>query len=148
MKRNILITILILSLMGVGCNRVAKIMPLKKEAPAAPAVKKVESLELAKLILKPKKVEIDVSKDPFKPLINKEKEPLNSMEVYNPEDLQFLGVVRVGEEYSALLKNEIQKGVFRIDDKIKDYTIVNIEETSVVLSNGNKTITLKRGEAK
>ncbi len=118
-----------------------------------PKLKKVDDLNLAKLLLKPNKADIQVSRDPFEPLIKEEPKNTKVMVRKKPRtnemrQYKFLGVAKVNNEYVAYLKNGAVKGTFRKDDKVKDYTITEIGPNQVTLSNGDQTVTLKRGASK
>ena len=152
MKRRILLGCLaiVTGLTTAGCDQmVNQILYGNRPKPVvkAPAIQKIKSPELAQQILHPVKHELDVTKDPFRPLIEKQLLTSDqSKEIYNPSDLEFIGVIKMQEEYMALLKVNAKKELFRVHDKIKNYTIEDIQHDRVVLNNGTKSITLKRGE--
>lgn len=138
--------------MSLGCDQVSALFkPQQKSVPQAePIIKKVESPRLAKLILKREKIHLDVSRDPFKPLGKQEGTSgiVNAAEPYTANtnmDLQFVGVLRMADEYVAFLKNGSQKGLYRINDQILAYTVKNIQQDQVTLSDGVRVVTLKRG---
>lgn len=148
MKR--LIVLVLVGMMCGGCDLVEK-KTKKTEVVKKPSLQKVDDLQLAKIILKPERTEISVNRDPFRPLIQEEEKPAAVNTAMANQELKrykFLGVAKVNDEYVAYLKNGAVKGTFRKDDKLKDYTITEIGPDQVVLSNGNQTITLKRGTTK
>jgi hypothetical protein len=135
-----------------GCSKVreAKVRSQKKEQ-QAPLIEKIDSEELAKLILKPKRAKLDVSRDPFRPLKGAEgyARAFGPGAVHDTTEIQgyqFVGVARLNNDFVAFLKGDKKKGTFRKDDMIKDYTIKDIQEDRIVLSNGVQTVTLKRGD--
>ncbi len=139
-----------------GCDEIIAAWPYKgmnaDQEQKAPEIEKIKSPELAKIILKSETTKIDVSRDPFKPLIEKDTEVkeivvLNTeyLDIYDVSKLKFLGVAKIDDEYRALLKMDNKKGIYKIKDKIKHFTIVSIETDKVILNNGKKLITLKRG---
>lgn len=145
-----LITLAMIVLIFTGCDLVEK-KTKKTETVKKPSLEKVDDLQLAKLILKPTRAEINVTRDPFRPLIQEEEKQTLVRNTIGNQDLKrykFLGVAKVNDEYVAYLKNGAVKGTFRKDDKLKDYTITDIGPDQVVLSNGDQTITLKRGTSK
>jgi len=151
MKRYIFIILLILSLSAGGCDQLESVSPSKRQKTNEPvsSIDQVESLEFAKLILKPKRHKLDVSKDPFKPLITNETPPLQEVKgVESLEGLKFVGVIRMNDEYLVLLKTNSEKGVFKLRDKIKNYIIEDIQPDRVKLSNGVRSVILKRGAEK
>ncbi|MGE0268218.1 MAG: hypothetical protein AB7S78_07170 [Candidatus Omnitrophota bacterium] len=148
MKRLIYLAIIIL--MFTGCDLVQK-KSKKTTVVKKPTLDKVDDLNLAKIILKPERSDISVTRDPFKPLIQEEEKQTVVRNTIGNQELKrykFLGVAKVNNEYVAYLKSGAVKGTFRKDDKLKDYTITEIGPDEVVLSNGDQTITLKRGTSK
>ena len=134
-----------------GCDLV-KVKKQPKPVVTKPSLEKIDDDRLAKLILKPKKAAIDVNRDPFRPLIQEEKRvPVFAGIPQHGQDLKrfkFLGVFKENDEYVAFLKNGKKKGTYRKDDKVKDFTITKIGPNEVILTNGEQTVTLKRGESK
>ena len=124
--------------------------PAISDAAPQPLVEMIDSPQLARMILKPVKKELPVSRDPFAPLINPKKEkvtaPAAVRDAAQIEDLSFLGVVRIDEEYLALLADRFEKGVYRVNDTIKGFTIVDIQTEEVTFSNSVRTIKIKRGD--
>lgn len=145
-----LMTLAMIVLTITGCDLVEK-KTKKTEMVKKPSLEKVDDLQLAKIILKPTRADINVTRDPFRPLIQEEEKQTVTRNTIGNQDLKrykFLGVAKVNDEYVAYLKNGATKGTFRKDDKLKDYTITEIGPDQVVLSNGDQTITLKRGTSK
>jgi hypothetical protein len=107
---------------------------------------RVESPDLAKVILKPQREKFDISKDPFRPLFyqgsySKDGETPVVDEVGG---WKWGGVVRIGQESLLLMKNDTGRGFFRVNDKIDSYTIIDIQQEQAVLNDGKKDIILKR----
>lgn len=151
MKRRIIFTLVAMAMVVAltGCdqivNRILYGTPQKPEV-KKPVIEKIKTPELAKKILRPVKHQLDVTKDPFRPLIEAKSTVAEDKEAYTPADVEFIGVVRVADEYQVLLKTNAKKGLFRVHDRIKNFTIEDIQHDRVVLNNGIKSITLKRGE--
>lgn len=149
--KNFIYIALVLSVCTSGCDLV-KSKTKKQPAVIKPSLKKVDDLDLAKILLKPKKADIQVSRDPFEPLVKaKKKKAITRIKKLDNQEMQqyrFLGVARVDNEYVAYLKNGPVKGTYRKDDKVKDFTITEIGPDEVILFNGDQTITLKRGASK
>jgi hypothetical protein len=59
-------------------------------------------------------------------------------------DISLLGIVKLENDYSALLKSKTQKGVFKVGDVIDAYTVQEITGDYVVLHGGEKDIKLER----
>lgn len=154
MKLTPLFLILVLTIAAGGCDGFSakkKHAPASTSGPADAAVSSyVEDVELAKIILRPKRHNLSVKRDPFEPLI-KPKEMLDTMPIdqQREEDvlrgLEYLGLVRVGEKNSVLLKTEKGKGVYRINDKVGQLTIAEIHEDHIVFEKNDRNFKLKRG---
>ncbi|MBZ0166686.1 MAG: hypothetical protein K8I00_07745 [Candidatus Omnitrophica bacterium] len=146
-----LLLIIMAVLISGGCDLV-DIKPDRKKAVVKPALEKIDDTQLAKIILKPNKAAINVNRDPFLPLIQEEKKaPLRQVRTDLNQDLKrfrFLGVFKENDEYVAFLKSGQDKGTYRKDDKVKDFTITKIGPEEVILTNGEQTVTLKRGESR
>ena len=135
-----------------GCD----LTPGKKKAQTepSPTVKLVQDMELAKIILKPERQPSVITRDPFKPLLAKT-ELLNEAKTddntrrADEEDLKkikFLGLIKLGENYSVFLQSETKKGVYKVNDEFEHFTIINIQPEFVELKRGNNSYKLKRGE--
>lgn len=149
--RNILLTVLILPLL-FGCGPKTGI---KSHANAkrnkAETLHIIESPQLAKIILKPVREEYDLKRDPFAPLSASSRSSYigqNKMDTHGVSDMKLLGVAKINEEFIAYLKGNTSKGTYRINDKINDYTIMEINNEKVVLNNGAQIVILKRGVEK
>jgi hypothetical protein len=151
-KFNLLVCALFLVTIGCDPSRVPLTKkPVVSDTTDDPLIERIKTPQLARMILKPQKAELKVSRDPFTPLFtSKEEAKANSPQVNETaspiEDLIFLGVVRMNEEYLALLKDNLKKGLFRVNEKVKDFTITDIQEDEVTLNNGVRTIKIKRGD--
>ena len=126
--------------------------PAKEEE--KPLVEFVENADLAKVILKPERKPLTISRDPFKPLITKEMAAAGDLDnkiiptgqEQALEDVVLIGVVKLGEESRAYFKTGDKTGVFKIQDKIRGFTIEEINIDSVVLKSGDRKIVKKRGK--
>ncbi|MBP9853625.1 MAG: hypothetical protein KBD53_02020 [Candidatus Omnitrophica bacterium] len=138
-----LIYLIIILVCFSGCSSKKKEVVVSE-----PVVEKVEDLQLAKIILKPEKPEISVTRDPFKPLIELNKGPaalvLNIGEQL--ERYKFMGVTKSDDEYVAFIKDGAKRGTYRKNDMLNEFKIVDIGPQEVLLLNGEKTFTLKRGK--
>lgn len=146
--KKILFIVLSLGVLGYGCDKIAKLTVVEEQKPveAVVLVPRVNSPQLAKLILKPQRTKLDVSKDPFKPLYVETSSTGSSDAVrIGASDIVFLGVIKSDNQYLALLKSNAKKGIYRINDKIASFTIEAIQNDKVILNDGIQTITLKRG---
>ena len=153
MRQLIIVLVLYCAATASGCQFLKDMALKEKKHPPVEPVESVsnmvESLDLARIILKPEVEKRVIARDPFKPIITETKEeaavePANNIESIG--DLSLIGVVKIGDEYSALLKTSSQKGVFQKYDMIHRYIIADIAMDRIVLKDGNKTIIVKRGE--
>jgi len=152
MKRVLIVFLIAGGFVSGGCEKIVQqFFPHKKqpEATLKPAIQRIENPELAKLILKPQRPKLDVSRDPFQPLVSSDQMLwVQGDGEYALGEWKFIGMVRMDDEFWAYLRSDTQKGTFKVNDKIKDYTIEEIQKDRVVFNNGEKTITLKRGMTK
>jgi hypothetical protein len=118
-----------------------------------PFVQYVESPQLAELILKPKGKKFLMSRDPFEPITTKEGMRFTDLGgasaqgADNPVDnIVLVGVVKLDTEYRAFLKFHNKSGVFKVQDKIEDYVIKDINLDQIVLVYEGREIVKKRGE--
>ena len=118
-----------------------------------PLVALIENLDMAKNILKPLNHQLMVTRDPFKPIIVAPK-PLSQLnlkkkKIKKPEDLlkdvELQGVVRLESECRASIMVGPLSRIVNVGDKIRKYTITKIDLGFMVLSNGKRVITIKRG---
>lgn len=150
----VLICILVMSLCLVssGCKEFANSWPGRKPKKVAKTVepKKADDINLSKIILKPKREKPNVSRDPFAPLLGQDSaaNPRLTKDVDELQGLEYLGVIKNQDEFSALLKFESKRMVKKIDDEIKGYRIVEMNPEELILTNGIKTKTVKRGAEK
>src|SRR4030095_8337078 len=145
-----IITILILVLATSGCEQIepqARALLKKKKSVTvqeqAPLVSMMDDTRLAKLILKPKPYELKVTRDPFKPLIERSDKsggqlPAGNADLYKVEQdkvskMRYLGVFKIGDQYSALIRTEKKKSVFKINDDIEGFTVMEIHEDHIIL---------------
>jgi hypothetical protein len=128
----------------LGCQ---KVNPVREPEP--PVVKMVEDVELAKLILRPESGKLDVSRDPFKPLnYTQQSGPAARQTDDLIKQVELLGVTRVNNEFRALLKTASERRVCQINDVVAGYVIEDIMDDRIILNDGARTITLKRGGQK
>ncbi|MCA9398448.1 MAG: hypothetical protein KC618_01780, partial [Candidatus Omnitrophica bacterium] len=64
------------------------------------------------------------------------------------QSIKYYGYVKVNQEYSALLIINEEKGVFNINDTVKELTISDINQDYIVFKNADnaRTYKLQRGE--
>ncbi len=117
-----------------GCKKIKKIIPQRAKKTAV--VPKVESVELAEIIMRPKPYSFE-AKDPFKPLIGGIPQ-IAGIDVRL--DLNLRGIVNLGGERVALIETPSKVDVFREKDRIAGYTIENIYPDEVVLKKDNKNV--------
>ncbi|MCA9406052.1 MAG: hypothetical protein KC684_05905 [Candidatus Omnitrophica bacterium] len=152
---NIFIILICVVVVCSGCNnRRKQQQALREELKNEPLIEMIDSTELAKIILKPERPDLRIKRDPFTPLNAKIPEegedPL--MFEQNIEDLlqsiKYYGYVKVNQEYSALLIINEEKGVFNINDTVKELTISDINQDYIVFKNADnaRTYKLQRGE--
>lgn len=128
----------------------------KRRAPSDMAeseelVPEIKRTDLAKVIIKPKTDLLKVERDPFKPLVVKKRKRIEGVQVVEDsilKDVDFLGVVRIGDKYSALLRTSDAKGAFMIGEKIGPYELTEISQEYIVFSKDNQTFKIKRGDEK
>ncbi len=149
MKRRTVIFILGVALVLCGCAESKKAASSKKSKEAQTAIlDKVESIDLAKVILKPERPQINAARDPFKPLVGSESFGRPKVPAYRNtagiHTFKFLGLSKINDEYAAFLKSDSQRGIYKTGDRIKNYTVKKIREDKVILSNGVQTVTLRR----
>lgn len=114
-------------------------------------VPEIKRTDLAKVIIKPKTDLLKVERDPFKPLVVKKRKRIQGVTVDEDsilKDVDFLGVVRIGDNYSALLRTSDAKGAFTLGEKIGPYELTDITQEYIVFSKDNQTYKIKRGEEK
>ncbi len=118
---------------------------------AVSAASPIEDVQLAQIILKPKRHKLTITRDPFEPLIkSKGSDGIGrSIEQLKEADalkgMQYLGMVKVGEDTSALIKTQDKKEVYKVNDQVNHLTITAIEEDVITFTQGSKTFKLKRG---
>lgn len=135
-----------------GCDVVKSFQKIEQESVLADEtpqlVELIDDEMLAKLIIKPKKFELNVTRDPFKPLEKFLHSKEDAAELTPDEiidGMEYLGVVKINSHYSAFLKTKNAKGVFNISDRVNQMEITDIQENYVLLKKGNKTYHIKRG---
>lgn len=154
MKRNSIFIAIGLMLLAIllGCDGQQFGAAQKTERAATAkvmAIPSVDDFELAKMLLKPRKYDLDVSRDPFKPLMVEtvNQSPVEpDLDVVNIESMKYFGVVRLNNENAAFLKSNVSRGIYRVNDEINGFTVTQISDEEVVFSNGKRTITLRRVE--
>ena len=166
MKKNWMIYLVIPSIIFLaGCDALKNMAlgkpPFEKKT-AAPAPEKsfeyIQSPELAKVILKPQRKPLTISRDPFKPLITKEMvnqnqedmdKKLSSLTTLQDtlDDVILIGVVKFENQFRAYLKTDSKTGIYKPRDKVRNYVIQEINYDRIVFKFGNNEI-IKKREAK
>ncbi len=165
MIKRLVIYFIVYALTGtsLGCGDILKVSSGKNKESAAAVVpaeslllQPIDSTELAKILLKPKRKPLTMSRDPFKPLFQKEYLPISSDDINanTPinqsqnilEDIILVGVIKMGEESRVYLKSNLKSGVFRPHDKLGEYNIERIDVDQVVFKRGDNEFIIKRGE--
>lgn len=108
--------------------------------------------KLPEIIGRPKQEKITVSRDPFAPLIKtqppaevaKAAEEERRMDVF--KGMEYAGVIKWGERYSAYIRTDSGKEVYQINDRVGDWTITDISEQIITFKNGDNTYQLQRGD--
>jgi hypothetical protein len=153
MKKYILMSLsAIVMLSFSGCDKLMEMYGIRKPHPKQAQnsempteLKKVDNASLAKILLKPDRKPINIVRDPFKPLLGESLGAVNPATGKKDEvsvDISLLGIVKLENDYSALLKSKTQKGVFKVGDVIDAYTVQEITGDYVVLHGGEKDIKL------
>ena len=125
-----------------------------------PEEKRVEGL--IDELCNPKRQEFVLQKDPFKPFIiekkkprkkvrklgyvKKEEEPVELEDIDLNGEINYIGWVKLGDEYSALLRSQSGKGIFKKNEKIGEYTIEKIELNRIIFRYGKRKAILEREE--
>ena len=127
----------------------------QSQAEKTQVVKKINDIDLAKVILRAPSANLDVNKDPFRPLIQdtKTEQPIVQISDTNTMhteaainlDVQFLGMIRINKENQALLRYNQTKRLYKVNDQVDEFTIETIEKDAVSMNDGETTVTLKRG---
>ena len=112
---------------------------------------KAQNNPLSNIMVKPKLFPMAVEHDPFAPLVKPKKVEIAIPTVEEQEadllmGMRYQGMVKMGETYSVLLHTPDGKGVYQINDQINGLTITAIDESSVTLTKGARTVKLKRGD--
>lgn len=144
-----------------GCDQITGMMNFKSKKHqqnaaavnpnAVSAAAPIEDVQLAQIILKPKRHKLTITRDPFEPLIKSKGsngigrsiEQLKEADAL--KDMQYLGMVKVGADTSALIKTQDKKEVYKVNDQVNHLTITAIEEDVITFTQGSKTFKLKRG---
>lgn len=157
MKNLIWIHMMCASLVLTGCDQINALTHRKAKDQKSPVVAavtanaQVDDVQLAKIILKPKRHKLSVTRDPFEPLIKPKNSDgtVQSVEEIQQADtlkgMHYLGMVKVGNDISALIKTEHAKDVYKVNDEVNLLKIKTIEEDSITFSKEGKTFKLKRG---
>jgi hypothetical protein len=139
-----------------GCNK-PEPLPYYSRKPDKTTTDKtklpsVENIPLTDIIIKPKGQKLSVKRDPFEPLIKPKVDIVDArvLELQQEEDLlmgmRYVGVVKFGEAFSALMHTEDGKGVYQVNDQVNGLTITKIDESSITFTKGNKILKLQRGD--
>ena len=140
---------------ATGCEQYAKFFKRRKQKKAniessikSRLPQKIESIDLAKMILKDEPVVLSVKRDPFKPLLRQgtlAKKEKVSMDQETLRTAKILGITKMGDEFSVLMSLGDKKGVFSLHEKIGGFELTEITTDFIVLKKGEKTYTIKRG---
>lgn len=107
----------------------------------------IKDVELAKIILKPKRHELSGTNDPFKPLLTGlDSSADDQIGADVLKDIQYLGSIKMGDQISALLKVRDDKGVYKVNDQIKQWVISEIDQEYVLLKKDSVVLKLIRGD--
>ncbi|MFP4472644.1 MAG: hypothetical protein ACLFPX_02065 [Candidatus Omnitrophota bacterium] len=150
MKRKFIFMMIVVLFAGCGYMDAGEDRPAALEQEDQRVVERIEDPRLAKLILTPKEYRVDISRDPFKPLISREKnmEKKSDPQSEAIERMEYLGSVQFGDDVQALLKSQTQTGVYRSGDVIGPYTIDSIKVDEIRFSHrdSGEAVVLKRRE--
>ena len=122
------------------------------ETPGLRSPEPVEDKSSAITILKSESQPLPVTHDPFAPLVMS---PKTVVDTHVPEQQQendllmgmrYLGMVKFGEIFTALLHTENGRGVYQVNDQVNGLTITAIDEGFITFTKGNKTLKLQRGD--
>lgn len=108
--------------------------------------------QLSQIIDRPKQYKVPVTRDPFEPLVKMEPpaviakaaEEERQLDVF--KGMEYAGVVKWGDAYSAYLRTDSGKGVYQVNDRVGDWTITDISEGIVTFKSGEKSYQLQRGD--
>jgi len=156
MNRTITITIVALFLTAGYSS--AKAMAQEQK----PFADYVQSLQQAEEILKPERKMLMVTHDPFEPIIvmptrneaiaagaklnNKPAAVAGKPPGDDLNDVRVVGIVRLDNDFRAFVFVGDKPRVVNVQDKIREFTIVNINMDLIVLNSGLKRIIKKRGK--
>ena len=107
-----------------------------------------QDIELAKMILKPAPANIDISRDPFQPLVEQDWSQTEEAQANLRKQLaniQLIGVIKIDNNYLALIDSDSKRKLYKVNDVFMNYTIEKIQMDHIILSDGDSKITLKRG---
>ena len=134
-----------------GCDWLMEIYGIKKRNPSSSkqsqpaaeklAVPEIKDENLAKFLLKPDRKPVEISRDPFKPLITV-KASVKKEEVH--VDIVLLGIVKLNNNYTVILRSKSKKGIFKVGDDIEGFKVAEITQNHVILNNGEKNLKLER----
>ena len=158
MKKTLFVYIIFGIFTLTGCDKLTAMINHKAanqqaipETAAAVSATPVEDVQLAKIILKPKRHKLTITRDPFEPLIKPKNFDATSRSIEQQQNddlkgMQYVGLVKVGDTISALIKTGTDKGVYKVNEQVNHLTITAIEESSITFIQGSKTFKLKRGD--
>lgn len=138
-KLFLFLVLLCICVLYSGCKKIRVVIP-RRPKESKSIVNKIESIELAKIVLRPKPYHFK-ARDPFRPLVGKN--ILFGERVDVKVDLDLLGIVNLGKDYLALIKTPSKAEVLKKNDKIAGFIIENICSDKVILRKGGKTVILK-----
>jgi type II secretory pathway component PulC len=156
MKRVLVISIMCaLVFMTSGCKIaqkcLLKIKPVSAQEKPGSAIKKVESVDLAESILKPRPYQFTLPRDPFKPLFGKLSllSPQEERDQEKPPQFKVMGIlIKEGAPLALLEVPSEGTLLLREGGKIGKYTVKKIEPKQVIFEKGDKSFILQIGEEK
>ncbi|MBL8013029.1 MAG: hypothetical protein JNN05_04200 [Candidatus Omnitrophica bacterium] len=107
---------------------------------------------LSELIVRPEEIHVPIDKDPFEPVVKVEPPELTAQKRQQEKEVEvfktmdYIGMVKVGEKFFALIKTPETKKVYQVSDRIGPWAITHISETKIGFQNGGKIYQLQRGD--
>lgn len=152
MKRFYLFLLILAIFLGFGCKKIKTLeKTLLSPGQERPAVKPVESIDLAQAILWPRAYNFSLTRDPFQPLTEKlSLVSPDKAEAQQESDIKVIGTLIKKEGSIALLELPAGMCIFREGDRIGRYRLKKIEPKRLILEQEkeNKSLILELGERK
>lgn len=138
-----------------GCNKPEE-LPYYSRKPDNTNINKTvspaENIPLTQIIIKPKQQVLSVIRDPFEPVTKPEKVVVDAPVIEEQQEndllmgMRYVGLVKFGETFSALMHTEDGKGVYQVNDRVNELTITQIDEDCITFTKGSKILKLQRGD--